>query len=187
MISEATGERIQLERNQPFREWSAAAQPGGFADAISIVFGEDAGAFDRLASGDLDVMLAPPGPRISPSPARSTRIGSSKRPRPQTLFIGFDTVRPPFDDERVRQAVSYAIDRARFVDLLGGTASLRITCQILPPNFQGYTPYCPFTRDAGAEWSGPDEDRARELVIQADALGERVRVWANEDDPPRST
>jgi peptide/nickel transport system substrate-binding protein len=183
MISEATGKHIQLERNQHFREWSAAAQPGGFADGISITFGEDADAFDRLASGDLDVMLAPPDPEDlavarAEYPARVFEATAA-----QTLFIGFDTVRPPFDDERVRQAVSYAIDRARFVDLLGGTASLRPTCQILPPNFQGYTPYCPFTRDAGAEWSGPDMDHARELVTQADALGERVRGSANEDDP----
>ena len=101
---------------------------------------------------------------------------------PQTVFIGFDMLRPPFDDERVRQAVSYAIDRAGFVDLLGGTESLRITCQILPPNFQGYTPYCPFTADAGTEWSGPDMDRARELVMQSDAVGERVRVWASKGE-----
>jgi YVTN family beta-propeller protein len=182
-ISEATGKHIQLERNQHFREWSAAAQPGGFADAISITFGEDADAFDRLTSGDLDVMLAPPGPEDLALARAEYPDRVFEATAAQTLFIGFDTVRPPFDDERVRQAVSYAIDRARFVDLLGGTASLRPTCQILPPNFQGYTPYCPFTRDAGAEWSGPDVDHARQLVRQAGALGERVRGSASEDDP----
>ena len=183
VIREATGERVQLERNQHFREWSAAAQPGGFADAISIVFGEDDGAFDRLASGDLDVMLAAPRPEDLAVARAEYPDRVFEATAAQTLFIGFDTLRQPFDDERVRQAVSYAIDRARVVDLLGGTASLRATCQILPPNFQGYTPYCPFTRDAGTEWSGPDVDRARELVTQADALGGRVRVWASEDDP----
>jgi YVTN family beta-propeller protein len=183
-ITGASEERVELERNPRFREWSAAAQPAGFADAISIVFGEDDGAFDRLASNELDVMLTAPR-------AEDLAVASAEYPdrvleatTAQTLFIAFDAVKPPFADERVRQAVSYAIDRARLVDLLGGAASLRATCQILPPNFQGYTPYCPFTRDPGTEWSGPDMDRARELVTQADALGERVRVWASEDDPP---
>jgi peptide/nickel transport system substrate-binding protein len=64
---------------------------------------------------------------------------------PVTLFVGFDTVKPPFDDERVRQAVSYALDREHLVDLLGGATIQRRTCQIFPPNYQGYTPYCPFT------------------------------------------
>jgi len=184
MISEATGERLLLERNPRFRGWSAAAQPGGYADAISIVFGKDAGAFDRLASGDLDVMLTPPDPQDlavarAEYPGRIFEATST-----QTLFIGFDAVKPPFDDERVRQAVSYAIDRGHIVDPLGGTVGLRTTCQILPPNFQGYTPYCPFTRDPGTEWSAPDVDRARELVRQAHAVDEPVTVAAARDDHP---
>jgi peptide/nickel transport system substrate-binding protein len=179
-ITEASEDRVELERNPRFREWSAAAQPDGFAEAISIVFGEDDDAFDRLVSDELDVMLVPPSPGDL-AVARAEypdRVFEATTAR--TLFIGFDVVKPPFDDEGVRQAVSYAIDRGRLVDLLGGTASQRATCQILPPNFQGYTPYCPFTRDAGTEWSGPDMDRARKLVTQADADGEPVRVWAAE-------
>lgn len=183
VISEATREHIELERNQHFREWSAAAQPDGFPAAISIVLREDASTFDRLASGDLDVMLVPPRPEDLAVARAEYPDRVFEATTTQTLFIGFDTVRPPFDDERVRQAVSYAIDRARLIDQLGGTASLRATCQILPPSFQGYTPYCPFTRDPGTEWSGPDMDHARKLVMHADAVGERVRVWADEGQP----
>src|SRR4029078_13285299 len=95
---------------------------------------------------------------------------------PQIVFIGLDVKKPPFDDERVRQALSFAVDRARLVDPLGGPERQRPTCQILPPTFQGYTPYCPFTRDPGSEWSGPDVERAGKLVARAGATGQPVRV-----------
>jgi peptide/nickel transport system substrate-binding protein len=184
-ITEASKEGIRLERNPRFREWSAAAQPAGFAEAISIESGKHVDdAFDRVAAGDLDLMLAPPDPEDlavarAEYPARIFEANAA-----QTLFVGFDVLKPPFDDERVRQALSYAIDRARLVDLLGGTGAQRATCQILPPSFQGYTPYCPFTRDPGAEWTGTDVNRARRLVEQAGAVGEPVTVSISEDFYP---
>jgi peptide/nickel transport system substrate-binding protein len=183
VITHANRERVQLERNPRFRAWSSAAQPGGYPDAISIDSGVDGNTLDRLASGGLDVMPSPPRPEDLAVFRAEHPDRVFEATAPQTLFIAFDTAGPPFDDERVRQAVSYAIDRARLVDLLGGPASQRVTCQILPPNFQGYSPYCPFTRDPGTEWSAPDVDRARRLVMQAGAEGERVRVWASRSEP----
>jgi peptide/nickel transport system substrate-binding protein len=82
----------------------------------------------------------------------------------------------------VRQALNYAIDRDHVVALAGGPASWRATCQILPPNFQGYEPFCPYTLDPDAGvWSAPDPDRAGALIKDADAIGEKVTVWVNDD------
>jgi peptide/nickel transport system substrate-binding protein len=183
-ITDAGNEGVELERNPAFREWSAAAQPGGFAQAISIDFGKQKDTFDRLAAGDVDVMLGPADPEDlavarAEYPARIFEANAA-----QIVFVGLDVTKPPFDDEHVRQALSFAIDRARMVDLLGGPESQHATCQILPPTFQGYTPYCPFTRDPGGEWAGPDLDRARELVRQAGAVGEPVKVSISKDYYP---
>jgi len=172
-----TSERgVELERNPRFREWSAAAQPGGFANAISIDLGQQDNAFDQLATGDVAVMLTPPDPADLAAARAEYPSRIFEANAAQIVFIGLDVKKAPFDDQRVRQALSFAVDRARLVDLLGGTERQRPTCQILPPTFQGYTPYCPFTRDPGSEWSGPDLERARELVAQAGATGQPVRV-----------
>ena len=34
------------------------------------------------------------------------------------------------------------------------------SCQVLPPGFPGYKPYCPYTKNPGAKWSAPDLAKA---------------------------
>ena len=64
MIAEAGADGVELVRNPEFREWSGAAQPDGFVDAISWRFGQDpANAFDRLSAGELDWMTDVPQPQ----------------------------------------------------------------------------------------------------------------------------
>jgi ABC-type transport system substrate-binding protein len=186
LVTEAGPDGVELERNPGFEEWSAAAQPDGFVDAISWTFDEDLSeAFTQLESGDLDVMLSEPLPE-DVSTLRSTHPDQVVTwAAPFTLFVGFDTAKPPFEDERVRQAVSFAIDREHLVDLLGGAAVQRQTCQILPPNYQGYTPFCPFTLEPeSGVWSAPDLDRARALVEEAGVAGTPVDVLTTEDGLP---
>ena len=148
-------------------------------DAISWRFEEDpASAFDRLSTGELDWMTGAPQPEdlASLQAAHPDQVVLS--PLPVTYYIGMNVRRPPFDDKRVRQAMNFAIDRAHMVDLLGGPVRLHVTCQILPLNFQGYEPFCPYTLepDSGV-WSAPDLDRARALIEDAHALGEKVTFW----------
>lgn len=185
-IVEAGKQLIVLERNPEFREWSAAAQPDGFVDSISMRFEEEnlAEAFDGLESGNVDVMLDTP----TPEDLAALRSEHPDRivywPGAFTFYVGFDVEKPPFDDERVRQALNYAIDRQHVVDPLGDTTTQRLTCQILPPNLPGYAPFCPYTSDpdVGA-WSAPDMERARALIREAGAAGQHIAVWAAEVQP----
>lgn len=104
---------------------------------------------------------------------RRTKIAATIGPG--LIGLSMNTRVPPFDDERVRQAVSYAIDRRTAAEFFGES---KITCQILPPNFAGYRPYCPYTRDPeqSGEWTAPDLGKARQLVEASGAAGAGDRV-----------
>ena len=184
MITRAEPRRLELVRNPFFHEWSAAAQPAGFVDAISWTFGDEpSDSFDRLGAGDVDWMESAPEPDdlVSLQGAHPDQVVLSTAA--VTFYIGFDVSRPPFDDAKIRQAVNFAIDRDHIVELLGGTGSYDATCQILPPKFPGYEPFCPFTLepDSGV-WSAPDPDRARALIEEAGTVEEPVDVWVTDED-----
>jgi len=183
MIDEAGADGLEIARNPEFDEWSGAAQPDGFVDAISWRFHQGVGtAFDRLSAGEVDWMTNRPAPEdlASLQTAHPDQVVFS--PLPGTVYVGFDLDTPPFDDPRVRQAVNFAIDRDHVVQLLGA-ADYRPTCQVLPPNVQGYEPFCPYTLepDAGV-WSSPDLDRGRALIEDAHAVGAEVTVWSSHGD-----
>lgn len=185
MIAEAGPDGIELVRNPAFREWSGAAQPDGFVDAISWRFEDGlADAFARLNAGELDLMTDTPRPQdlASLQAAHPDQVVFASLPF--TIFVGFDVLKPPFDDVRVRKALNFAIDREHEVKRIGDPANQRPTCQILPPNVQGYVPICPYTLepDSGV-WSAPDLDQARMLIDDADAMGEKVTAWVMDSDP----
>jgi peptide/nickel transport system substrate-binding protein len=85
---------------------------------------------------------------------------------------------PPFDNVDARQAVNLAIDRARMAELTGGLPDARTTCQMLPPGWPGYQPYCPYTADPddGGRWSAPDLTSAQALVDASGTRGANVVV-----------
>jgi peptide/nickel transport system substrate-binding protein len=185
MIAEAGTDGIELLRNPAFREWSGAAQPDGFVEVISWRFQEKvARAFDRLSAGELDWMTDPPQTEDLAALQASHPDQVVAKEIPSTIYVGVNLQRPPFDDRRVRQALSYAIDRDHVVELKGGPTKYRATCQILPPNLQGFEPFCPYTLepDSGV-WSAPDVDRARGLFEDAEARGEKVTVWVYDYRP----
>ena len=54
-----------------------------------------------------------------------------------TFYVGFNTQKAPFDNQKVRSAFSFALDRAGFVrDILGGQGIP--ARQFVPPGFPGY-------------------------------------------------
>ncbi len=58
-------------------------------------------------------------------------------PQLSVFYIGFDTTKPPFDDVKVRQAFSYAVDKSRVITLAAND-TVAVANGILPPEMPGY-------------------------------------------------
>jgi peptide/nickel transport system substrate-binding protein len=176
---------IDLARNPYFRQWSAAAQPAGFPDRIIWRFGLTlAQEVAAIEAGRADWMADPPPDYQGLIARHDSQVHLN--PLPGIAYAAFNVTVPPFNDLRVRQAVSLAAHRNQAVSVLGGTGAAQPTCQIIPPGLPGYQPYCPFTVDPSpsAAWIGPDLARARRLVAASHTEGMRVVVWAHQWDGP---
>jgi YVTN family beta-propeller protein len=178
-VATDTPRQIVLVRNPYFHEWSHAAQPDGYPDRIVWRIGASVeAAVTAVERGQADYTLDPPPPdRLNEV---QTRFASQLHVTLDdvTIALGLDTMVAPFNDVRVRQALSYAVDRAKLAQLVGQDS--RPTCQILPPDVLGYQPYCPYTLNpnrAGV-WSAPDLAAARRLIAASRTRGTPITIFS---------
>lgn len=174
-------------RNPEFKEWSAEAQPAGNPDRIVMKIGlslED--ATTQIANGQADWMYeTPPADRLGEI---STKYAGQVHvnPVPQAYHMALNTLVAPFDDVKVRQALNFAADRNALTKIFGGPAVARPTCQILPPGFPGYKPYCPYTANPGPKWTAPDLAKAKQLVAESGTKGQKVTIIDTNDDTAKA-
>jgi oligopeptide transport system substrate-binding protein len=150
---------VKLVRNPKFYD---AANVN--IDRIVYFPGEDRTAgLKRFRAGEVDVMTDFSSDQFSwmkENLATETRIA----PYLGIYYYPFNTRKPPFDDIRVRQALSMAIDRETIVDKVMGTGEIA-AYSFVPPGVGNYgTP-------SYATWKGMSQaDRvvkAKELLEQA--------------------
>jgi ABC-type transport system substrate-binding protein/DNA-binding beta-propeller fold protein YncE len=174
---------IRLVRNPHFRAWSAAAKPDGYPDEITIrMHVNQSRGVHAVERGEADYVfgaVALESPRLLDT--LFTRYAGQVQTNAEfaTRYLFLNTRVPPFDNRDARRAVNFALDRAEAVALEGGPNTALPTCQILPPNYPGYTPYCPYTAHPGPaqQWSAPDLRTARRLVARSHTRNMRVDVW----------
>jgi peptide/nickel transport system substrate-binding protein len=110
-VERRPGQRWVFARNSAFPE--ALGGPPRLERLVVAVVDEPTTKFAGLVSGDLDV--AGIAPSTAPLAARDPSIRVLDYPQLFSYAMVFNVARPPFDDVRVRRALSLAIDRERIV------------------------------------------------------------------------
>jgi len=169
--------RLKMVRNPHFKEWSKDAQPDGYPDEIDYDFGlTDEAEITAIENGQADWMLDPP-------PAdRLNEIGTKYKkqvhvtPLTAMWYAPLNVNIPPFNNEKARLALSYAVDRNALVKIFGGKVLAQPVCQVLPPTFPGHVDYCPYTQNPGTKWTKPDMAKAKALMKESGQIGQKVTV-----------
>jgi peptide/nickel transport system substrate-binding protein len=175
--------QLVMKRNPYFHERSHDAMPDGYPDEITQSYGLTVEAqITAIENGQADWTLeAPPADRLN-------ELGTKYAPQThvETLtafwYAPMNVNIPPFNSLKARQAVNYAIDRNALVKIFGGPKLAVPSCQVLPPGFPGYKPYCPYTKHPGTTWSAPDVAKAKQLVAQSGEKGAKVVVISPDDE-----
>ncbi len=174
---------LRMVRNPHFKVWSKAAQPAGYPDEITYSFGLTVEAqITAIQNGQADWTLeAPPADRL---PELSTKYASQVHISPLTAFwyLPMNTRMAPFNKLKARQAVNFAVDRNAAIKIFGGPRLASPSCQVLPPDFPGHKPYCPYTKNPGTKWTAPDVAKAKQLVKESGTAGQRVAVVVPDDE-----
>ena len=91
-------------------------------------------------------------------------------PSTRRAFIAYNCTKAPFDDARVRQALSYSIDRQAIIDTVLSGNGLPGNGSSIPPSMDNY--------NADADKYNYDPDMARALLSEAGAEGIKIELMA---------
>jgi peptide/nickel transport system substrate-binding protein len=177
-----------LVRNPYFHQWSAAAQPNGYPNEILIKFGNTVeNEVTAVENGQADFVFDQDGIPADRLNEISTKYASQAQVNSLTAdyYFALNVNIPPFNNLQARQAANYAVDRGAMVKIYGGPQLAAPTCQVLPPNFPGYKPYCPYTKGGSStttKWTAPDIAKAKQLLQSAGLTGAKVAVVGTTDE-----
>ncbi|MEU9571265.1 ABC transporter substrate-binding protein [Streptomyces massasporeus] len=168
--NENDGERLVLERNP---HWSAAtdAERKAYPDKIDVRSGLDSSVINQRLSASQGADAAAVTTDTNLGPAELAKVTGDKDLASRvgtghfgyTNYIAFNPKTKPFDDIKVRQAISYAIDRSSVVNAAGGSALAEPATTFLPDQKSfGYTPY-----DLFPAGKAGDPAKAKELLKEA--------------------
>ncbi|MFF4748973.1 ABC transporter substrate-binding protein [Streptomyces sp. NPDC002514] len=168
--NENDGEHLILERNP---HWSGAtdAERKAYPDTIDVQSGLDSSVINQRLSASQGTDAAAVTTDTNLGPAELAKVTGDKDLASRvgtghfgyTNYLAFNPTVKPFDDPKVRQAISYAIDRSSVINAAGGSALAEPATTFLPNQKSfGYTPYDLFP--AGATG---DPAKAEELLKEA--------------------
>ncbi|MFF3450628.1 ABC transporter substrate-binding protein [Streptomyces sp. NPDC002667] len=168
--NENDGERLTLERNT---YWSAStdAERKAYPDRIDVRSGLDSSVINQRLSSSQGTDAAAVTTDTNLGPAELAKVSGDKELASRvgtghfgyTDYIAFNPKVKPFDNPKVRQAISYAVDRSSVVNAAGGSSLAEPATTYLPNQKSfGYTPYDHFP-------AGASGDAAKAKAVLAEA------------------
>ncbi len=150
------GQSMVLVKNPGYFDPATAAK----VDQIDFTFNLDPQvALLRAQRGEIDVigddipsaqfLSVANNPKYKADLHHFTQVGIN--------YVFMNTQVAPFDNKLVREAVNYAVDKKRIVQLMNGRG--QVAQQILPPAMPGY--------DSSVEGTSYDPQKAKQLLTQA--------------------
>ncbi|MFI9205168.1 ABC transporter substrate-binding protein [Streptomyces sp. NPDC053048] len=164
------GEQLTLERNPHWSE-DTDKERHAYPDRIEVRSGLSPAVINQRLSTGSGADAAAVTTDTNLGPAELAQVTGDKRLAArvgtghfgQTSYLAFNPTVKPFDDPKVRRAISYAINRTSVVNAAGGSSLAEPTTTFLPRQKPlGHTPYDHFP--AGAKG---DAAKARELLKEA--------------------
>ena len=105
------GVSIRLDRNEDY--WGIPAAPDS---VVFRIIGDPAAAYAAIRAGDIDAYPNYPAPENIAEFARNPDLKVMIGATAGKVIMAMNHRRPPFDDLRVRRAISHAIDRDAIID-----------------------------------------------------------------------
>ncbi len=164
------GNQIVMEVNPDY--WGEAP------NADTLVFkwsSEAAQRFLELQAGTVDG-IDNPGRDDFALIADSPDLQLKERAGTNIFYLGLNRDKEPFGDEKVRQAIGYALDRQRIIDNFYPPGS-KVADQFMPDSIFGYTPE--------PKWYDQDIEKAKALLAEA-GFADGFEVTLNYRDVVRS-
>ncbi|MFF8654823.1 ABC transporter substrate-binding protein [Streptomyces huasconensis] len=170
VANENDGERLRLERNP---HWSTAtdAERKAYPDTIDVRSGLDSSVINQRLAASQGADAAAVTTDTNLGPAELAKVTGDKELASHvgtghfgyTNYLAFNPKVKPFDDPKVRQAISYAVDRSSVINAAGGSSLAEPATTYLPNQKSfGHTKYDHFP-------AGPNGNpkKARELLKEA--------------------
>ena len=151
------GTLVMLERNEHYWATDEDGAQLPYLDAVELqIISDDSVRRSALVSGDVDWTISVP-PQSLPELEERDDVIVDRSAAPAYWYIGVNTEVEPLDDVRVRQAISYALNRGQITE--ASTFGTGVPTQDPIPSVSAWAfDYAPY---------GQDYEQARELLAAA--------------------
>jgi peptide/nickel transport system substrate-binding protein len=166
-----------VEKNADF---DLPGLPQAKVDKINIkIIGDQRRQTQDVIQGKLDYIVDPPPADLLPEVKQKYSDRYEEQVTNSTYYFWLNTKVPPFDNQKVREAVGIGLDKTALARLFGGL--LEPACNFLPPGMVGYEKIedCPH----GDPLSGGDKAAAKKILEAEGVAGDPITVWGNDEDP----